>query len=59
MFQFAGEPYEHTEAHFLRWMDTHAFPENVKVQRLCSGGEAKLWDESLRPTAVDWNELHA
>ena len=29
---------EFVEAHLLRandWMDTHAFPEGVKVQRLC------------------------
>ena len=35
---FAGKPDEDAEAHLLRtndWMDTHAFPEGVKVQRFC------------------------
>ena len=33
--EFAGKPDEYAEAHLLRtddWMDTHAFPEGVKVQ---------------------------
>ena len=40
-------------------MDTHAFPEGVKVQRFCSTlvGEARLWYESLRPIALYWNGL--
>ena len=40
-------------------METHAFPEAVKVQRFCLTlvGEARLWNESLRPIAVDWNGL--
>ena len=40
-------------------MGTHAFPEGVKVQRLCliSVREARLWCESLRPIALDWNRL--
>ena len=50
------------EVHLLRtndWMDTHAFPEGVKVQRFCltSVGEARLWYESLKPIALDWNGL--
>ena len=59
--KFTGKP-DDVEAHFLRtndWMHTHAFPEGVKVQRLCLilVGEARLWYESLRPTALDWNGL--
>ena len=62
--EFAGKPDEDAEAHFLRmndWMDTQAFQEGVKVQRFCLTlvGEARLWYESLRPIAVDWNDLHA
>ena len=33
--EFTGKPGEDVEAHLLRtndWMDTHAFPEGVKVQ---------------------------
>ena len=36
--EFAGKPDETAETHLLRtndWMDTHAFPEGVKVQRFC------------------------
>ena len=38
------------------WMDTHAFPEGVKVQCFCLTlvGEARLWYELLRPINVDW-----
>ena len=37
-------------------MDTHAFPECVKVQQFCLTleGEARLWYESFRPINVDW-----
>ena len=57
-----GKPDEDTEAHILRandWVETHAFPEVVQVQRFCLAlvGEARLWYESLRPIAVDWNGL--
>ena len=40
-------------------MDTHAFPEGVKVQQFCLTlvGETRLWYESLRPIALDWNGL--
>ena len=40
-------------------MDTHAFPEGVKVQRICLSlvGEARLWYESLSPINLDWNGL--
>ena len=40
-------------------METDAFQEAVRVQRFCLTlvGEARLWHESLRPIAVDWNGL--
>ena len=60
--EFTGKPVEDVEAHHLRnnnWMDTHAFQEGANVQRFCLTlvGEARLWHESLRPIALDWNEL--
>ena len=36
--EFAGKLDDDVRAHLLRtndWMDTHAFPEGVKVQRFC------------------------
>ena len=36
--EFTGKPEEDAEAHLLRtndWMDTHAFPEGVKVLHFC------------------------
>ena len=56
--EFASKPDEDAEAHLLRandWMDTHAFPEGVKVQRFCLTlvGEVRLWYESLRPIFLD------
>ena len=44
---FAGKPDEDAEAHLLKtndWMDTHVFPEGVKVQHFCLTlvGEARL-----------------
>ena len=40
-------------------METHAFPEAVKVQRFCLTlvGEARLCYELLRSIPVDWNIL--
>ena len=37
-------------------MDTHEFPDQVKVQRFCLTliGEARLWYDSLRPINADW-----
>ena len=60
--EFAGKLDEDVEVHPLRtndWMDTHAFQEDAKVQRFCLTleGEARLWYESLRPIALDWNGL--
>ena len=58
---FTGKPVD-AEAHLLRmndWMETHTFPEGVKVQRFCLTlvGEAGLWYESLRPINIDWQGL--
>ena len=60
--EFAGKPDEDAEAHLHRmndWMDTHAFPEDVKVQRFCLTlvVEVRLSYESLRPIALDGNGL--
>ena len=60
--EFAGKPDKDAEAHLLRsydWMDTHAFPVGVKVQRFCLSlvDEARLWYETLRPIALDGNGL--
>ena len=57
-----GKPNGNVEAHLLRTndlVDTHAFPEGVKVQRFCLTlvGEARLWYESLMPIVEDWNGL--
>ena len=55
---FAGRPQDDVKAHLLctnDWMETHNFPEQVKVQRFCLTliGEARLWYESLRPIAIN------
>ena len=60
--EYSGKSEEDAEAHLCRtndWMETHAFPEAVKVQRFCLTlvGDVTLWYESLRPIAVDWNGL--
>ena len=60
--EFSGKPDEDLEAHSLRTndcMETHNFPENVKVQRFCLTltGEVGLWYESLRPIVIDWQGL--
>ena len=57
--EFTGKPDEDVEAHLLRmnaWMGTHQFQEGIKVHCFCLTleGEAKLWEESLRPINVDW-----
>ena len=40
-------------------MDTHEFPEHVKVQRFCltSIEEVRSWYESIRPIDADWASL--
>ena len=57
--EFGGKPDEDVEAHLLRtndWMDFHSFSEGI--QRFClTLVEARLWHESLRPIALDWNVL--
>ena len=60
--KYAGKPDEDVEAHLLRtndWMDTHKFPDQVKVQRfsLTLVGEARLWYESLRLINANWDGL--
>ena len=60
--EFAGKTDEDAEALLLRtndWMDTHAFPEGVKVQRFFFTlvRDTRLWYDSLRPTALDENGL--
>ena len=60
--EFSGKPEEDVEAHLLHtndWMNTHNFPEAVKIQRfyLTLTGEARLWYASLGPIAVGWNDL--
>ena len=60
--EFSGKPDEDVEGHLLRtndWMNTHDFPEAVKVQRFCLTlvGEAKIWYATLEPVAMMWLEL--
>ena len=60
--EYSGKPEEDVEAHLLRtndWMNTHDFPDGVKVQRFCLTltGEARLWYASLEPIAMTWPEL--
>ena len=60
--EFSGKAEEDAEAHLLCTNDSmnmHNFPGNVKVQRFCLTlvGEARLWYESLRPIANDWQAL--
>ena len=60
--KYSGKLDKGVEAHLLRtndWMDTHEFPNQVKVQRFCLtlAGEARLWYESLRLINVDWEGL--
>ena len=51
--EFTGKSDEGVEAHIPRTndlMDTHVFPEGVKVQQFCLTlvGQARLWYELLR-----------
>ena len=60
--EYSGKPEEDVEAHLLRtndWLNTHDFPDGVKVQRFCLTlmGEARLWYASLEPIAMTWQEL--
>ena len=62
--EFACKPDEDTEAHLFRtndWMNTYAFPEDIKVQGFCLTlfVEARLWYESLRPIVMDCKHLQA
>ena len=60
--EFSGKPEDDAEAHLPRtndWMETHYFPEAVKLQRFCLtlAGEVRLWYESLRPKMIGWQGL--
>ena len=55
--EYSGKPEEDVEAHLLRtndWMNTHDFPDGIKVQRFCLTlmREARLWYASLEPIAM-------
>ena len=56
--KFAVKPEEDAEAHLHTndWMNTHNFPGDIRVQRFCLTlvGKTRLWYESLRPIANDW-----
>ena len=60
--EYSSKPEEDVEAHLLRtndWMNTHDFPDGVKVQRfgLTLMGEARLWYASIEPIAKTSLEL--
>ena len=60
--EFTGKPEDDAEAHLLHsndWMDTHNFPDDVKVKRFCLilVGETRLWYESMRLIENNWQEL--
>ena len=60
--EYSGKPEEDVEAHLLRtddWMNTHDFPDAVKVQWFCLTltGEARLWFALLEPIVMTWQEL--
>ena len=60
--EYSGKPEEDVEAHLVRtndWMNTHDFPDGVKVQRFCLTltREARLWYASLELIVMTWQEL--
>ena len=60
--EYSGKPEKDVEPNLLRtndWMNTHDFPDGVKVQRFCLTltGKARLWYASLEPIAMTWQEL--
>ena len=60
--EFAGKANDDAEVHLLHtnnWMETHNFPDNVKVKRFCLMliGEARLWYESMRLIESNWQRL--
>ena len=60
--EYSGKPEEDVEAHLLRtndWVNTHDFPDAVKVERFCLTltGEARLWYASLESIVMTWQEL--
>ena len=60
--EYSGKPETDVELHLLRtndWMNTHDFPNDVKVQRFCLTltGEARLWYALLGPIGITWQAL--
>ena len=60
--EYSGKPEEDVETYLLRTndlMNTHDFPDDVKVQRfsLTLMGEARLWYTSLEYIAMTWLEV--
>ena len=60
--EHSGKPEDDVEAHLFRtndWMNTHDFPDGVKVQRFCLTlmGEARLWYASLETVVMTWQAL--
>ena len=60
--EYSGKPEEDAEKHLLRtndWMETHNFPDDQKVRRLCLTlmGEPRLWYETLGTAQLDWETL--
>ena len=60
--EYSGKSEKDVEAHLLRtndWMNTHDFPDNVKVQRFCLTltREARTWYISLETIVMTWPEL--
>ena len=60
--EFAGKAEHDADSHLLHTTGLDGNPniiEQVKVQTFCLTlvGEARLWYESLRPIAINWEEL--
>ena len=60
--EYSHKPEEDVEAPLLRtndWMNTHDFPDAVKVQEFCLTpmGEARFWYASLKPIGMTWQKL--
>ena len=60
--EYSGKHEEDVESHLLRtndWMNTHDFPDGVKVQIFCLAlmGEARLWYALLEPIVMTNQEV--
>ena len=59
--EYSGKSEKDVEAHLLRTndrMNTHDFPDGVKVQRFClTLTEARFWYASLESIVMTWQEL--